>query len=129
MSERAVRDCIFRYDLCGIQENEWLCYLIISQNTARTYVGCTLYPRRRIKQHNGIIKGGARSTTTGRPWIVALVVTGFTSKKSAMTFEYWWKHPGKRLFRARGRIEALAITMHKWKRRDWYIMLFFLIVT
>ena len=46
----------------------WYVYLIVSTVTGRTYVGASTDPARRLRQHNGEITGGARSTTGGRPW-------------------------------------------------------------
>ena len=34
----------------------------------RYYVGLTVAPARRLRQHNGEVKGGARATRSGRPW-------------------------------------------------------------
>ena len=38
------------------------------QRPGRYYVGLTVAPERRLRQHNGEIKGGARSTRSWRPW-------------------------------------------------------------
>jgi structure-specific endonuclease subunit SLX1 len=62
----------------------WSVYLI--SDGTRTYVGCTTNMKRRLRQHNGEIKGGARATR-GRRWHLVLFVAGFPNKSSAMTWE------------------------------------------
>mmetsp|Transcript_94162 Transcript_94162/g.210543 ORF Transcript_94162/g.210543 Transcript_94162/m.210543 type:complete len:508 (-) Transcript_94162:52-1575(-) len=70
------------------------CYLLESlQRKQQTYIGFTMDPRRRLRQHNGEITAGACKTKKWRPWKMVLCVWGFPNKISALQFEYAWQHP------------------------------------
>ena len=74
------------------------CYLLrsLKPNSNKTYIGFfALYmewsnkrwcrytkgdPRRRLRQHNGEIKGGAASTRSSRPWQIELFIHGFPDR-------------------------------------------------
>lgn len=74
------------------RKNEYLCYCLRSVTArARTYFGTTHDLVHRLRQHNGVIKGGARATSTTRPWRVALVVRGFSDRSAALRFEWFCK--------------------------------------
>lgn len=47
---------------------DWYCYIIISSDNHRTYIGATNDVYRRLDKHNGKISGGAKATRMGRPW-------------------------------------------------------------
>ena len=75
-------------------EKDWWVYVIVT-DTGRTYVGSTTDPRRRLRQHNGEIKGGARSTRGKGPWTLGRVYGPYTTRSTAFKAEISLKR-GKR---------------------------------
>lgn len=86
----------------------------------RTYVGYTVDPRRRLRQHNGDLCGGARATR-GRRWTHLAVVAGFQTQQQGLQFEWAWKFwTRKRRWRGpTGRVRALHHVLQKprWTRQ------------
>ncbi|OMO82970.1 GIY-YIG nuclease superfamily [Corchorus capsularis] len=81
----------------GKQENGFFaCYLLTSlspRHKGQTYIGFTVNPRRRIRQHNGEIGSGAWRTKSKRPWEMVICIYGFPKNVSALKFEWAWQHP------------------------------------
>ncbi|XP_043707464.1 structure-specific endonuclease subunit slx1-like [Telopea speciosissima] len=76
------------------------CYLLCSLSPrfkGQTYIGFTVNPRRRIRQHNGAVTSGAWRTKRKRPWEMVLCIYGFPTNVSALQFEWAWQHPKKSL--------------------------------
>jgi predicted GIY-YIG superfamily endonuclease len=73
----------------------WSCYCLLSnQNT--TYIGSTVNLERRLRQHNREIVGGAKATGRGDGWRRICFVTGFPDERSALQFEWKWKHSSRK---------------------------------
>ena len=71
--------------------SDWQFYII--QNGYATYAGVSPDPVRRLRQHNGEIKGGAKYTTgRGTGWQHICLVKGFQNKIQALQFEWAVKH-------------------------------------
>jgi structure-specific endonuclease subunit SLX1 len=71
----------------------WYCYLLASDG--RTYVGATIDPDRRLRQHNGELSGGAKATR-GRVWERKCLVGIFDNEHDALSFEWHWKRNSKK---------------------------------
>lgn len=91
-----------------------MCYLISSESSHKTYIGATKNLDRRIRQHNGVIQGGAKSTQRDRPWHIVCYCEGFETWKEALQFEWHWKHPRGRRSTVHGllpRIKRLELLL------------------
>ena len=66
---------------------EWFVYVIKSLTTGRTYVGATTDPKRRLRQHNGEIKGGAKNTRAFRPYKIVRIIGPISLQKEALKEE------------------------------------------
>jgi predicted GIY-YIG superfamily endonuclease len=81
-----------------MSESVWHVYCLQTlEPPFQTYVGATVDLDRRLAQHNGILKGGARRTKT-RPngWRRVCSVAGFQDNHQALSFEWHWKHFSRR---------------------------------
>lgn len=98
-------------------ESQWWVYVIqsleerYSKKTGKQlpgfhYVGCTTNPKRRLRQHNGEIKGGGKYTAKHQPWEARALFGPYLGRSNAMKAEYALKH-GKR---STGRV--------KWSSED-----------
>ncbi|PQQ00138.1 uncharacterized protein Pyn_40353 [Prunus yedoensis var. nudiflora] len=90
------------------------CYLLSSRSPrykGHTYIGFTVNPRRRIRQHNGEIAQSACRTKQKRPWEMVLCIYGFPTNVSALQFEWAWQHRtvSKAVRQALNRWEGLSV--------------------
>ena len=101
----------------GLLTHPFCCYIIANGN--RTYNGYTNNLTRRLRQHNGEIKGGARATTRvagGWEYIAVLYSYEWTAQR-AMLHEWTIKYPTRRRPRPSmyqgpvGRIRSLSIVL------------------
>ncbi|XP_039114531.1 structure-specific endonuclease subunit slx1 [Dioscorea cayenensis subsp. rotundata] len=83
----------------------WSVYLIVSSRLPRTYVGVTTNFERRLKQHNGELRSGAKASSAGRPWTLACIIRGFRNRSEACKFESKWKIISRRMPRKKSREE------------------------
>ena len=77
-------------------ESKYYCYVLRSINPLylnNTYNGSTNNLKRRLRQHNGEIVGGAKATRGKRPWVFYILMDGFKSHKEALSCEWRIKHP------------------------------------
>ena len=70
-------------------------YLLVASDESATYVGATIDPDRRLRQHNKEIQGGAHATgvkvAKGLTWSRHCYVSGFPDWTAALQFEWRWK--------------------------------------
>jgi structure-specific endonuclease subunit SLX1 len=100
----------------------FVCYLLESLSEPNvSYIGYTIDLKRRIRQHNGLIKKGAKYTSSRGPFRIVAYVGPFHDKRFAQKFEWAWKNaqkskllkpfldqPQRRPVGARARLEVLT---------------------
>ena len=73
---------------------DWVCYLITSLESNKTYIGASNNQPKRLRAHNrqnpAIRRTGARATS-GQTWTPVLIVSGFPSKTACLSFETGWR--------------------------------------
>ena len=89
---------------------KFYCYWITSGNSS--YIGATVDPRKRLRQHCGICTGGARRTR-GKLWTFELVISGFRTWKEALQFEWSFKFYSKRCRSIESRKNALETLLNR----------------
>lgn len=102
-------------------------YILHNDLNNATYNGYTVDIERRLRQHNGEIRGGAKGTAPYRGhWKFLAVITSpqFT-KNTAMSFEWWVRYPTGKKPRPQefkgpnGRLKGLAMVMKSDKFKDF----------
>lgn len=103
-------------------------YILYNSVNGQTYNGYTVDLGRRLRQHNGELVGGARSTRkmAGNWKFLAVAWSADFTKKTAMSFEWWVRYPTGKKPRPRefsgkeGRVKGLrrVLEMDKWKDID-----------
>ena len=105
----------------------WFCYILRNKNepfTYLTYNGFTNNPKRRLRQHNEEIKGGARYTHgKGGGWEIYALLSGFQTKINALSCEWLIKHPsgkpGRRQKEFNGPIGRIKSLNHILQLEYW----------
>ena len=78
-------------------KSKYYVYLLKSEVSNRCYIGYTIDTKRRLLEHNGIIKNkGAKKTRYHRPWKLIMYVS-FPYERTALQYEFMIQHPPKRL--------------------------------
>lgn len=112
-----------------MEKDKYYCYIIRSINpkySNHTYNGSTNNLTRRLRQHNGIIVGGAKSTKNKGPWEYLAIWEGFDNKKEALSCEWKIKHPTNTIKRptkfngVKGRIKSLnlLLNLNTWTNQN-----------
>jgi predicted GIY-YIG superfamily endonuclease len=80
----------------------YVCYVIANADFTRTYAGMTNHFGRRIRQHEGHLRGGAKATRSFGKCHLLFYVEGFgTDKRAALRAEWRLKeHRGWRVSRS-----------------------------
>lgn len=70
----------------------WCVYILSTEDDRSTYVGATVDPDRRLRQHNKELVGGAKATSArvvgGHRWRRLCRVVGFPDNHAALSFEW-----------------------------------------
>jgi structure-specific endonuclease subunit SLX1 len=86
----------------NIQKTDKPSFVYLLESTyGATYVGATVDPDRRLRQHNKEIKGGAHATgakvAVGETWSRVCYIQGFPNWSAALQFEWRFKQISRKL--------------------------------
>ena len=98
---------------------EWVVYCLCNKLLTHRYIGKTNDYKRRHRQHNGELVGGARYTRSHRPCSPLFIVHGLTTNKHVLQLEWAIKHRRVRGHKGpRGRIRTLErlLSMEQWTK-------------
>lgn len=108
------------------------CYILFNKSNNATYNGYTVNLERRLRQHNGIIQGGAKYTTRlitkikPSEWrYLAVIHSPIFTSKTALSLEWSIKYPTHKrprpaLFNSpHGRIQGLKHALLQPKFSEW----------
>jgi predicted GIY-YIG superfamily endonuclease len=106
-----------------VVKNKWYCYILRSTNpfyNNHTYNGSTNNLKRRIRQHNGELVGGAKATKNKGPWEYYAILTGFNDNHEALACEWKIKYPTNKKRPMQfcgqyGRIKSLNLILNQEK--------------
>ena len=98
-----------------MSEQKWYVYVLQSADPvwSKTYVGVTTDPKRRLRQHNGEMAGGAKFPRAHRPWALRRVFGPFVPRPP---------HPNLNHVKPRGlaqRAEAILKKERSDRRLDY----------
>lgn len=84
-----------------------------------SYIGATVDPQKRLRQHCGVIQGGAKRTR-GKLWTFECVISGFRTWHEALCFEWSFKYHSKRCRSVESRTQVLREVSQKerWTRNS-----------
>lgn len=105
------------FPIIRIINSPYSCYLLYSHKYNRTYFGYTINIQRRIRQHNGQLKGGAKYTSRYRPWTIQFQICGFPSSHCALQFEWIIHHSRPRKYDLNSRINIIDKLITSFRQR------------
>ena len=88
------------------------CYILLAKNHNKFYIGYTTNLKRRLRQHNGELVGGAKKTKRWGPWVIFCHFTGFVDKSTALRFEFRLQHPKRRKFKTENIISYILYMIY-----------------
>jgi predicted GIY-YIG superfamily endonuclease len=123
-----------KFILFIIMANTHYCYILrnnFEPHINRTYNGYTVDPKKRIRQHNQEIKGGAIYTKKWgeKSWEICAIIKGFPDHITALQCEWRIKHPAPKKIRPakynspNGRITGLfeILNMERFTSKTKYL--------
>jgi predicted GIY-YIG superfamily endonuclease len=105
------------------------CYIIYNSHDM-TYVGYTNCPEKRIRQHNGELQGGAKSTYNKGKWEYLAIIECLNSTYNVgLSCEWHLKHPTNKRLRPKqynkksGRINSIPLVLANPKFENLFIQI------